>query len=180
MGTLTYNERSWAIDVISQINAFALRLSKPIRRAGGEVTLRSTQKSLFPDILLYGDERSGSILQGWELKMPNTPINDFAFIQNAEQKARLLNLNSFLIWNANTAHLYILTADGKYEIKESWNTPGITTREQVKENEEGWISTLYEILTVLNDYFEQGILRHRTAIDISKVSPFVKTKKWHV
>lgn len=31
---------------------------------------------MFPDVLLYGDENQTQILQGWELKLPDTPITE--------------------------------------------------------------------------------------------------------
>ena len=38
------------------------------------------------------------ILQGWELKMPDTDINNDEFIDNAFTKAKLLKLNSFFFY----------------------------------------------------------------------------------
>ena len=42
---------------------------------------------MFPDVLLYGDENQTQILQGWELKLPDTPITDTTFINDAKRKA---------------------------------------------------------------------------------------------
>ena len=54
---------------------------------------------MFPDVVLYGNREQSIILQGWELKMPDVPIEDEAFIKDAQRKAIALNLNSCLIWN---------------------------------------------------------------------------------
>jgi len=90
MPTINYNERSWAIDIISAINAWAAKRNVSIKRAGGENTLKTGTGSLFPDVLLFGDIDKGKVLQGWELKMPDTSIDDKEFIDNAKLKAKLL------------------------------------------------------------------------------------------
>lgn len=83
------NERSWAIEMISQINLIADKNDLKIKRAGGESTISYNQgKSMFPDVILYGDKELTSILQGWELKMPDVPITDEVFIKDAQRKAR--------------------------------------------------------------------------------------------
>ena len=69
------NERSWAIEMISQINLIADKYDLVIKRAGGESTISQTGKnSMFPDVILYEDTELTSIIQGWELKMPDVPI----------------------------------------------------------------------------------------------------------
>ena len=108
MAHIRYNEKSWAIDLISEINSYVSYMDKPIKRAGGENTLVSVSESLFPDLLLFSSKEGGDILQGWELKFPDTPITDQGLLDNAEKKARRLKLNSFLIWNVTTAILYVV------------------------------------------------------------------------
>ncbi len=70
MATITpgYNERAWAIDVISEINSYAATRSRAIVRAGGEYTVSGQSGSLFPDVLLFGDSSGSLVQQGWELK----------------------------------------------------------------------------------------------------------------
>ena len=84
MSNLGYNERSWAIDLISEINLFLKDKKRKIRTAGGENTVTGEDGRLFPDVLLYGDEVKGELLQGWELKFPDAPINNVEFIENAK------------------------------------------------------------------------------------------------
>lgn len=94
------NERSWAIEMISQINTIASNNDLLIKRAGGESTVSVDLKMrMFPDVILYGDKGLNSILQGWELKMPDVPITDAAFVNDAQRKARFLHLGSCVIWN---------------------------------------------------------------------------------
>jgi len=160
-----YNERSWQIDVISEINNFVSSIEKPIKRAGGEKTVTDEERSLFPDVLLYGDERGETFLQGWELKMPDTSITDNDLIENAERKAKSLGLNSFLLWNVKEAVLYISDGDlNNYTPARSWSVSGIQSREEVEENRDDWIDKLIEILRDLNELFERGELNSRNFI----------------
>lgn len=102
------NERSWAIELISKINTIATDNDLIIKRAGGESTISTGRgNTMFPDVVLYGNNEQNIILQGWELKMPDVPIEDETFIKDAQRKAIALNLNSCLIWNFTYAVLYI-------------------------------------------------------------------------
>ena len=103
---MNYNERSWAIDLISHLKQLASQNHRSIKDAGGEQTVKAEGGSLFPDVLLFGDQSKARILQGWELKMPDTDIDDAKFRENAEIKAEAPGLDSFLLWNVSHAHLY--------------------------------------------------------------------------
>ncbi|PAF42864.1 N-6 DNA methylase [Helicobacter sp. 11S02596-1] len=148
---INYNERSWGIDVISQINIYCSQNNSPIKRAGGEITIKG-RKNLFPDVVLYGDELTGSIIQGWELKMPDTSITDGDFIDNAKAKAQRLCLNSFLLWNVKEAILYT-KQDDDFMADKNWVIPNIQTRDDVLKNEASWKGFLVEILVYLSNLF---------------------------
>lgn len=166
-GSTNYNERSWAIDVISHINLLCANTHRSIRRAGGESTIRTDGSSLFPDVLLFNDPAAAAILQGWELKMPDTPIDDPSFVENATAKAETLGLNSFLLWNARTARLYILdSATSRYAVEKTWDDlEHITTRAMVSEHEAEWKALLEAIINDLNELFETGSLEGRQFIE---------------
>lgn len=66
---MKYNERSWAIDLIGHLKKLASLKNRIVRDAGGEQTIKGDGNSLFPDVLLFGDQATARILQGWELKM---------------------------------------------------------------------------------------------------------------
>ena len=101
MPQINYNERSWAIDVISEINLYLANKSWHVKSAGGENTIRNEKSSLFPDVLIFKDSAKKIILQGWELKMPDTPITDTELINNAKIKSEILNNNSFIGSSSN-------------------------------------------------------------------------------
>ena len=109
------NERSWAISMISDINIHLQTLGLRIVRAGGETTISTGHQSMFPDVLLYGDANQTQILQGWELKLPDTPITDTTFIADAQRKAISLGLNSCFLWNFTAGVLYVRNDDGVFE-----------------------------------------------------------------
>ena len=153
---LNYNERSWAIDVISEINEYSLSRSRAVVRAGGEHTISGSSGSLFPDVLLFGDNSGSVVLQGWELKMPDTAINDQELLRNAEQKARRLGLNSFVVWNVDEAVLYIQDASGNFVYKKAWPPTNIKRRAEVASNRSIWISLLHKIIDDLNDLLDYG------------------------
>ncbi|MCB9044679.1 MAG: SAM-dependent DNA methyltransferase [Chitinophagales bacterium] len=163
---ININERSWGIDLISEINLFLRNKNITIKAAGGENTLRGAANSLFPDVLLFSDTAKSGILQGWELKMPDTSINDDEFIRNASKKARLLSLNSFLLWNVSTAKLYLLDGD-EYVEHTTWNIEGnvIRTRQDVTEHNQAWKDLLENILHDLNDLFSNGTIARKRLVE---------------
>ncbi|MFA6248448.1 MAG: hypothetical protein WC615_16025, partial [Mucilaginibacter sp.] len=140
--TASYNERSWAIDLIGHIKSLASANNRSIKDAGGEQTIRVDGGSLFPDVLLFGDRETARILQGWELKMPDTSISDREFRENAEIKAKALGLDSFILWNVTHAHLYVRSkSTGFFTRSHTWNTlADITTRSTVPQYRARWES----------------------------------------
>ena len=167
MPTINYNERSWAIDLISEINLWASGKNVSIKRAGGENTLKENKKSLFPDVLLFGDEQKGRIVQGWELKMPDTDIDDTEFISNAKKKAELLSLNSFLLWNVSIAILYRIKEDGTLEKIKSWDgLSHIRTRDEVERNSASIKIELHKILNDLNNFIQNGDIKSKSILEV--------------
>lgn len=166
MTKVNYNERSWAIDLISEINLWLVGKRLLIKRAGGENTLKAKNKVLFPDVLLFGDDSQGKILQGWELKMPDTPIDDIEFINNAKTKALNLSLNSFLLWNVSSAALYILEGNVPKLIKVWNNLFYIRDRSVVASVKDKIKIMLYEILNEINGFLQNGQIKPSGITDL--------------
>jgi len=151
------NERSWAISMITDINFRLQALGLRIVRAGGETTISTGQQSMFPDVLLYGDDNQTQILQGWELKLPDTLITDTAFISDAQRKATSLGLNSCFIWNFTAGVLYVRNDEGAFEVKKQWNeTNHIQTRDDVERYKHEWLPVIEQILLEINSYLLTG------------------------
>ena len=158
MSIIKINERSWGIDLISSINEYIAEKDLVIKRAGGENSLKSTKNTMFPDVLLFGDDHSAKILIGWELKMPDTDINDEEFINNASTKAKLLKLNSFLLWNVNYAKLYVIE-NNSLKIEKEWQLSQILkTREEVQNNKSFWVELLKTIILDVNEFIVNGTI----------------------
>lgn len=113
MTKLRKNERSWAIEIINQINAIADKNDLIIKRANGEITISQDNVHMFPDVLLFADRELNVILQGWELKMPDVPITDEVFVKDAQRKAIALGLDSCVIWNFTYAKFYVYDEKSK-------------------------------------------------------------------
>lgn len=152
------NERSWAIDLISKINGIARKNDLVIKKAGGENTISTGRgNTMFPDVLLYGNEEQTLILQGWELKMPDVPIEEETFIRDAQRKAVALGLNSCLIWNFTYAVLYGRGDGNSFTKLKQWNAAShIRTRQDVETCRADWERQLEEIIVEMNEYFVSG------------------------
>jgi type I restriction-modification system DNA methylase subunit len=164
MAVLKYNERSWAIDLISEINLYSASRPAFNIQAKGELGLKSSTNTLFPDILLYG---INSVVQGWELKMPDTEITNLELLENAKKKADLLRLNSFLVWNGKDAALHVRNeADGTFSSIKSWNRPELHGRKEIEQKKSVWLSMLHEILNDIDYFLANGTLRAQVATQI--------------
>jgi hypothetical protein len=172
MAKINYNERSWAIDVISEINLYLAKKSWNIKSAGGESTISNEKSSLFPDVLIFKDLTKNIILQGWELKMPDTPINDAELFSNAVKKANILQRNSFILWNVKSAVL-CYRQEESFSILKTWNDIDINTRTEVKPKETLWKSLLHTILADLNNYFESGEISDEGSAEILAVDAII-------
>lgn len=57
------NERSWAIELITEINKIVNKNDLMIKRAGGENTISTGRGNImFPDVVLYGNREQSIIL----------------------------------------------------------------------------------------------------------------------
>lgn len=153
------NERSWVIRLISDINIFLRGHNLQIKRLGGENTISLNQSHMFPDVILYGDIRQNQILQGWEVKLPDTPITDQTFITDAQRKANSLGLNSCFIWNFQAGVLYVKGENGTFEILRQWNeTNNIQNRYDVETYYDQWYAVICRIVIEINEFFIAGQL----------------------
>jgi len=172
MAKITYNERSWAIDVISEINLILANRSWNFKAAGGESTISNEKSSLFPDVLIFKDKSREVILQGWELKMPDTPINDADLLSNAIKKAKILQRDSFILWNAKSAVLYSKNGDS-FSILKTWDDINLNHRTEVKAKEGLWKELLQIILEDLNNYFEAGTISESATYEILAIDTVI-------
>lgn len=159
--TINKNERSWAIELISLINSIADNNDLVIKRAGGESTISiGKRRRMFPDVILYKDRQLNTIIQGWELKMPDVPINDEAFVNDAQRKARALGLTSCVIWNFTFAKFYVLNSENNaFEVVQTWEHPNIISRSDVENCRQDWEKTLKDLVITVNSYLANNCIK---------------------
>ncbi|AWI43311.1 hypothetical protein BJG88_00150 [Staphylococcus nepalensis] len=175
MNQFNFNERSQAIDLITEINIFLRDYNFIFKKAGGEATLKNNvtisgkkRKILFPDLMLYGNNQKSLVIQGWEIKMPDVEVTNQEFIDDAIYKAEAMKLNSTILWNFKDVVLYV-KKDEKWEIVKTWTDLNrIKNRQDVETYKKDWISFLRnKLLKELNDFFYEGVLSTK---DISEVT----------
>jgi len=88
--------------------------------------------------------------------MPDTDIADQELLGNAEEKARRLGLNSFVVWNGNDAALYRLNATDVFELARRWPSSGLPDRLSVQRGRATWVTRLREIIDAVNDLLDSG------------------------
>lgn len=146
---LRENEDSWKIDVISEINSYVSKKLIRITRATGEQTIPGITR--FPDVILYGGSAGNELLQGWELKMPDTPIMADDPYLKAIEKANTMGLNSFTLWNAREAAIFIKDEkENRFNRVKDWIIEEIHNRSDVAKYRKIWIETLHDIIDTLN------------------------------
>ena len=157
--TPVFNERAWGIQIISEINRLVSEkaVNYCVKCAGGEFGMAQEGAStLFPDVLLFGDASAHLIIQGWELKTPETDIADVKLLANAQEKARRMNTISFVVWNGRVAVLYVLDPDGEWRESCRWTDPEITSRETLGRMPEVWKATLRSIILKIEELVSKG------------------------
>ena len=158
---LVFNERAWGIQIISEINKIVSDKSVNycVKSAGGEFgTVQEEASTLFPDVLLFGDANSSLIIQGWELKTPDTDISDAGLLENAKEKARRMNTKSFVVWNGRVAVLHVCDSNNGWREHYRWTDPEISSRVLLGERPEVWKKTLRLIIQKVDELMAKGPL----------------------
>lgn len=168
---LRENEDSWKIDVISEINSYVSKKSIRITRATGEQTIPGITR--FPDVILYGGHAGNELLQGWELKMPDTPIMADDPYLKAIEKANNMGLNSFTLWNAREAAIFIRDEkENRFDRVKDWTIEEIHNRSDVTKYRKKWVETLHDIIDTLNALLNGKSIRSISPIDVINESTY--------
>lgn len=171
------NERTWTGHVISWIKESITRNQTIFQDATNDEGIKADHnKTRFPDILLFLNKTSGLIFNGWELKFPDTPVDDRAMLENALEKARNLESNSFVTWNGRSAIIWLITdsnytIDSLQAIRTYPNEDGINgridlaVRQNYLRHEARLRARLLDILHDLEQLHREGTIRE--ALNIS-------------
>ena len=85
------NERDWAGQLVSWIKSAIAQQQTVFEDVTNDTGIKlSSGKTKFPDILLFLDKTSGVVFNGWELKFPDTAVDDVIMLENALEKAERL------------------------------------------------------------------------------------------
>jgi len=101
------NERAWAGQIISWIQEEVLGGRSIFQDATNDAGIKlESGKTKFPDVLLFSNKASGIIFNGWELKYPDTEVDNNKMLLNALEKAERIKSDSFVTWNGVEAIIW--------------------------------------------------------------------------
>lgn len=172
------NERDWAGQLISWIKSSIDRKTTVFQDATNDTSVKmKSGRTKFPDILLFVDKTSGVIFNGWELKFPDTAVDDADMLENALEKAQKLHSDSFVTWNGAEAIIWHIddkeyTLDSLAKLKVYPKVSTINCREDLADplkfaQHEPLLKKLTEeILHDLDSLYRNGALK--PALNISK------------
>lgn len=172
------NERDWAGQLISWIKSAIDRKITVFQDATNDTGVKmKSGRTKFPDVLLFIDKTSGVIFNGWELKFPDTAVDDTVMLENALEKAHKLHSDSFITWNGAEAIIWHIddeeyTLDSLSKLKHYPKVSTINSREDLADpvkfaqHEPLLKARTEEILHDLDSLYRNGALK--PALDISK------------
>lgn len=172
------NERDWAGQLISWIKSAIDRKITVFQDATNDTGVKmKSGRTKFPDVLLFIDKTSGVIFNGWELKFPDTDVDDAVMLENALEKAHKLHSDSFITWNGAEAIIWHIddeeyTLDSLSKLKHYPKVSTINSREDLADpvkfaqHEPLLKARTEEILHDLDSLYRNGALK--PALDISK------------
>ena len=172
------NERDWAGQLISWIKSAIDRKITVFQDATNDTGVKmKSGRTKFPDVLLFIDKTSGVIFNGWELKFPDTAVDDAVMLENALEKAHKLHSDSFITWNGAEAIIWHIddeeyTLDSLSKLKHYPKVSTINSREDLADpvkfaqHEQLLKERTEEILHDLDSLCRNGFLK--PALDISK------------
>lgn len=177
VNTIKRNERDWAGQLISWIKSAIERGTTVFEDATNDTSVKmESGRTKFPDILLFTDKLSGIVFNGWELKFPDTAVDDAEMLGNALEKAKKLQSDSFVTWNGSEAIIWKIdtnnySIDTLSKIKEYQKERSISTRDDLADpvkfalNEPLLKQRTNDILHDLGQLYTEGKLK--PAINIS-------------
>ena len=171
------NERDWAGQLVSWIKSSIEQGSTIFQDVTNDTSVKMVSgKTKFPDILLFTDKTSGEVFNGWELKFPDTAVDDETMLENALEKAKRLHSESFVTWNGTEAVIWgIDTSEYSIShltrIKHYPKVPTISVRDDLAnpasyaKHEHLLRARANDILHDLEQLYQNGKLK--SALDIS-------------
>lgn len=187
-----YNERVWAGQVISWIKDEISNKRTIFQDVTNDQSVKGGDgPTKFPDILIFTDKVSGIIFNGWELKFPDTPVDNVEMLKNALEKAKTLHSDSFVTWNGKAAIIWKIP-NNCYEIESLQklkiypDEQGINSRNDLAirnnylKNEKKLNNRLIEILHDLEQLFISGQIKEAINISGEIVDAITKCEEYFI
>ena len=106
------NERAWSGHIIAWIKELINSGKTVFQDATNDEGIKvKSGRTKFPDVLLFSDKIAGIVFNGWELKFPDTAVDDREMLLNALEKAERLKSNSFVTWNGAEAIIWLIEGE---------------------------------------------------------------------
>jgi hypothetical protein len=187
---MALNERVWAGHVISWIKEAILNGQTIFEEATNDEGIKTDEAiTRFPDVLLFLDKVTGLIFNGWELKFPDTAVDDKEMLLNALEKAKHLKSNSLVTWNGKAAIIWLIKDENynlaSLEILKSYlPEKGINSRSDLSNRQNYLIhepelrARLLEILHDLEQLYKQRIIREALNISSNIVEAITKVAEY--
>ncbi len=100
MAEVKTTEREFQSQLIGWFNAILERGNYPFERVSAESSVKvSRDKARFPDVQVWLNRKARQGFCGFELKTPETPVNDPETLEKAAEKARAMSADYFVTWN---------------------------------------------------------------------------------
>lgn len=101
------NERVFQGEVVSWLNEFLSTASYPFDYATQNTSLKvADSKTKFPDVQLWLNQSAKLGFCGWELKTPTTKVDDQKLLDDAVEKAHVMQASYFVTWNMRDAIIW--------------------------------------------------------------------------
>lgn len=171
------NERVWNGYLVGWIREAVANGQTIFEDATNDEGLKADDdRTRFPDVLLFLNKVSGLVFNGWELKFPDTAVDDRAMLENALEKAKHLKSNSFVTWNGSSAIIWLINddnynLDSLSRLKTYPPEEGINVRNDLADRQNYLLheprlrARLLDILHDLEQYHREGTIRE--ALNIS-------------
>lgn len=104
-----YKSNEWVFqgEVVSWLNEFLSTGSYPFDSATQNTSLKVTDsKTKFPDVQLWLNQSAKLGFCGWELKTPTTKVDDQKLLNDAAEKAHVMQATFFVTWNMREAIIW--------------------------------------------------------------------------
>jgi len=158
--------------VISWVNSFFEKGSYPFQVASADPSIRTEEgKRRFPDVQIWKNREAQDGFCGWELKTPDTLVDDPGLFNLACEKAQAMHADYFITWNMRETVIWRAPVKGK-KVTQEYRQYAYPILDQIYNTEDLWDNSKQillkerakQILDDLVTLFREGHL-HQTDTD---------------